>query len=254
MMTDAEFRELFALLDRPAEPWSELVERLLGEIDAVIAPAGVAPDSPRTTVHGPTGPDGSRPERAYLDAHEDQQMVAARPRTPRRRAIAVLAAAAAVIGVTVAVVVTRPSVHRQPNTVPTTPVAPATTTAPATTGVPTTLAPSPAPTITIVPGSGLTHVVGKGFVPGAIYTAAECANKRVETPEPYDCDYVQASSQMADPTGAISFWLVVENVFPVVDCTVAPGCVIRVTSADDSVTPLASVPIPFASSAGRGTS
>ena len=181
-----------------------------------LAAHGAAPCAP--------APDGHPRERGYLVAPEDHEMVAfARPHAHRRRAIAVLAAVAAVIGVTVVVAVTRPSTQHQPNTVPTTPVAPATTTAPATTGVPTTLAPSPAPTITIVPASGLTHVVGRGFVAGAIYTATECANKGAATSALHDCDVVQASSQMADPTGALSFWLVAEKVFPVADLRRGPG-------------------------------
>jgi hypothetical protein len=57
----------------------------------------------------------------YLVQPEADQMVAlARPHTHRRRAIAVLAAAAAVIGATVAVAVTRPTADHQTN-----PVAPA---------------------------------------------------------------------------------------------------------------------------------
>jgi hypothetical protein len=62
-----------------------------------------------------TGPDGARREPGYLVEPEVHQMVAlARPHTHRRRAIAVLATAAAVIGVTVAVAVTRPGTRPRP--------------------------------------------------------------------------------------------------------------------------------------------
>jgi transglutaminase-like putative cysteine protease len=104
-MSDAEFRALFARIDPPVEP--EFVEQLLAEIDHVLGPPGRA-DAGR-----------AEGERAYLSEPPDHQMVAiARPRAPRRRAIAVLVAVAAVIVVTVAV--TRPGAHPRPN-----PVAPA---------------------------------------------------------------------------------------------------------------------------------
>jgi hypothetical protein len=119
-MTDADFRDLFARVEQPFEPRPEFVARLLSDIDTVAAPSGAVPDSPGTAVHGLAETDGSRPERAYLLGHTEQDMVAsARPRAPRRRAIAVVAAVAAVIVATL-VAVTRPSAHHEPK-----PVAPA---------------------------------------------------------------------------------------------------------------------------------
>jgi hypothetical protein len=90
-----------------------------------------------------TGPDGPTRERAYLVEPPDHQMVAlARPRAPRRRAVAILAAVAAVIVAVLAVVVTRPGSHQpavvtRPHTHQPAPVAPA--------PLPVTTAPPPPP-------------------------------------------------------------------------------------------------------------
>jgi hypothetical protein len=103
-MSDAEFRALFTRFDPSVEP--EFVERLLAEIDDVMA--------------GPVQADaaGAEGEPAYLSEPPGHRMVTlATPRAPRRRAIAALAAVAAVIVVAVAVAVTRPSAHRQPEPV-----------------------------------------------------------------------------------------------------------------------------------------
>jgi transglutaminase-like putative cysteine protease len=106
-MSDAEFYALFARFEPSVEP--EFVEQLLAEIDHVLGPRGQAD----------TG--SAEAERAYLSEPSDHQMVAfARPRAPRRRAIAVLAIVAAVIAVAVAVAVARPGAHPRPS-----PVAPA---------------------------------------------------------------------------------------------------------------------------------
>ena len=76
-------------------------------IDAVAAPVELTEVVARGRGEGATaGPDGSRPERAYLVGHTDQEVAAfARPHAHRRRAIAALAAVTAVIVVTVAVAV-----------------------------------------------------------------------------------------------------------------------------------------------------
>ena len=123
-----------------------------------------------------TSPNGSRPERAYLIEPPDHQIVAlARHRAPRRRAIAILAAVAAVIAVTVAVAVTRPSAHGQLK-----PVVPAHL--PATTmPLPPTTTPLPATTTPLPPpsaqpqlywsdptGIGRANVTGTDAVPGVI--------------------------------------------------------------------------------------
>ena len=94
----------------------DLPAQLRDYIDGVAAPVELTEVVARGRGEGATaGPDGSRPERAYLLGHTDHEMVTvARPRTPRRRAIAALAAVAAVIVVTIAVAVTRPSSHHQP--------------------------------------------------------------------------------------------------------------------------------------------
>jgi hypothetical protein len=98
-----------------------------------------------------TGPDGPTRERAYLVEPPDHQMVAlARPRVPRRRAVAILAAVAAVIVAVLAVVVTRPGTHKPE------PVAPA--------QLPATTVPLASPTgqlyWTDLPGIGRANVDG----------------------------------------------------------------------------------------------
>jgi len=138
-------------------------------------------------------------------------------------------------------VVTRPSTHHQPNTVPMAPVAPATTAAPPTTGVPT-LAPLAGETVTITGNPGLTnewvvHVVGHGLVPGATYGASEC--KAYPPPAVWRGNCFLGDSVTADTTGTVSAYLMVQKVFPgpggwldppgQVDCGVAPGCMVSLT-------------------------
>jgi hypothetical protein len=119
-------------------------------------------------------PYGRARERGYLVEAEDHQMVAfARPRAPRRRAIAVLAAVAAVIAVTVGVAVTRPGSHRQSN-----PVGPA----PSSTTVtqPTQVVPPPSPTAVAQPqlywqdayGIGRANLDGTGITRNLIPTGS----------------------------------------------------------------------------------
>jgi hypothetical protein len=249
-MTDADFRDLFARVEQPFEPRPEFVARLLSDIDTVAAPSGAVPDTPGTSADESTEPNGSRPKRAYLAEPPDHEMVAPRPRAPKRRAIAALTAVAAVIVAAFAVAVTRPSTHHQTNNVPSLPVAPATTTAPPTTGVPTTLAPSTRVAVTITPSSGLTdqqlvHVVGKGFDPGTTYTATECAATSGPIDPSIDCTPSGApgsGSGTADATGTVSMYVMVQKIalaagMPAgVDCTTAAGgCAILVGTGGASI-------------------
>jgi hypothetical protein len=122
VMSDAEFRELFARLEPSAEPQRESVERLLAEIDQIVGSPGAAPDQPDDGVDATTGPDGPQHERVYLVEEKDHRPLAfARAHVRRRHVIAVLAAVAAVVVVTVAVAVTRPGAHHQPQPSPVVP-------------------------------------------------------------------------------------------------------------------------------------
>jgi len=117
-------------------------------------------------VRGPTGPNGSRPERAYLVEEKDHRPLAfARVHVRRPHVIGALGAAAAIIAVTVGVAVTRPGSHRQSK-----PVAPA----PSSTTVPQPLpvVPLPAPATVAQPqlywrdatGIGRANLDGTGIV------------------------------------------------------------------------------------------
>ena len=204
-------------------------------------------------------PLGGRPlgRDARLSA-SDQPALAFAGRRPRPRLVILGLAAAAVIVAAVGVVVTRPGTHHQPNT----PIASATTAAPPTTGGPTTLRPSTAATVTITPHTGLAdlqivHVVANGFVPGETYTATECANKGAAIDPSINCvgsDQQGSGSAIADATGTVSMYVMVSTMFQcavfacspgppppsdgappgviTVDCSTAPGCVIRVTGGN----------------------
>jgi hypothetical protein len=125
-----------------------------------------------------------------------------------------------------------------------------------------TTASSPRGTVTITPNTGLAdpevvHVVGKGFVSGVLYTATECANKGAAIDPSINCvgsDQQGSGSAIADATGTVSMYVMVSTMFQcavfacspgppppsggappgvtTVDCSTAPGCVIRVTGGN----------------------
>ena len=114
----------------------DLSAQLRDYIDGVAAPVELTEVVARDRGEGATtGPNGSRPERAYLVEEKDHRPLAsARAHVRRRHVIGALATAAAVIAVTVAVAVTRHSTH-QPNgsaATPTTAAPPITTATPLT--------------------------------------------------------------------------------------------------------------------------
>jgi hypothetical protein len=170
-MTDAELRELFALLAQPAVPRAEFAERLLADIDAVAA--GSVTDQDASRARATADVSGTLPEQAYLPEQRaylpeekgDPTSSPSRPRARRSRIIVALAAAAVIV-VVVAVVVTRPTTSHRRGTAPTAPAASPTTAAPA------------GPTITITPSTGLSdgqvvHVVVRGSI-GGQYVVGEC--------------------------------------------------------------------------------
>jgi hypothetical protein len=237
-MTDAEFRELFALLERSVEPRPEFAERLFANFDAVVTPTAATRSRADNGVNSATEPDGRPPERAYFAGQTDHSPLGfGGPRARTRRVIGVLAAAAAVIVAAVAVVVTELA-----------PVAPGTTAAPVTTGAPGTatgalsggsgLCPLGFPIVGagFMPNAHLgvvrladgqvVHVVGKGCAPGITYTVAECANNGPPGPFGGLTATCLRQSVIADATGTVSTYFKVQKVFPGADCGVASGCVI----------------------------
>jgi len=112
-MTDAEFRDLFMLLEEPVEPRPEFVERLLNDIAAVASPLAEDTRGAQDR-HSGTRPDGSG-ERGYFIEEQGDVAVASELRRRRRGTRLIVAVAAAVFAaVAVAVAVAGRSPDRKP--------------------------------------------------------------------------------------------------------------------------------------------
>jgi hypothetical protein len=232
-MTDAEFRELFALLERPVEPRPEFAERLFAHFDAVVTPTVVMPDHADNGVNLGTGPEGAGRHHGYLVEMEDRPMATATGRRSRRTRIIAALAVAALIAITLAVLTRSNTSPRRPNT-PTGPAGSATTRA----------------SVTVTPNTGLAdqqvvHVVGKGLVPGVTYTAAECWNAVQAIGASLACiasGAPGAGMATADATGTVSVYIPVRKIVVApgvpfgVDCASPSECVIRVGNGNQEAT------------------